>query len=186
MRRALQEHLSAFPIDQNVRLDASFVTDTARWWQFSAIMLHTAGGPLSMVGIENALTSSLLLARDPESGGYTHTPAYEALFRLVEEIRLYNQMATPKTLAIVERFSRRKVARVKPQISLPGQEAANLYGLAHRWINIVSLALALIRHLETKPFVMPALMPYSPIQGVDDAAAPARVTVAEAKAALGL
>jgi len=186
MRRALQEHLAACPIDRSVKLDGSFVTDSEKWWHFSAIMLHTLGGPLSMVVIENALTSSLFLSQGPESGAYVQSPAYDALFKLTEEIRLYNQAATAKNLAVVDRFSRKKIGRVKREISLPTQEVLTLYGLAHRWINIVSLALALIRHLEDKPFIMPELMPHSPIQGVDEEAAQARVTVAEGRAALGL
>jgi hypothetical protein len=55
------------------------------------------------------------------------------------------------------------------KIDLPADKVGMLYGIAHRWINIVSLAQALILHLEGQPFAKPEVMPVSPIAGFEDA-----------------
>lgn len=186
MRRPLADHLDSCPIKRSDRQSDTMAIDAEKWRSFSTIMFHTLGGPLNMVVIEDALTSSMFLTYDAETGSYRQSPAYEAVVRLVDEIRLYNAAATAENLSIIFNFSPKQIGRPKGNIRLPTLQLAMLYGLAQRWINIVSLSLALILHLEGRAFEMPKLMPFSPIRGMDEEIAKERVSPADARVALGI
>lgn len=185
-RRRLREHLADCPIEQSDRFDGNFAINADKWQEFSTIMVHTLGTSFSPVVIYDALTSSLFLTYDGTSGSYVQTPAYSALARLVDEIRMYNSGATSKVQSVIFDFSPAQIGRPKGDILIPTQQLLLLYGLAQRWINIVSLSIALILHLEGRPFEMPDLMPLSPVKDMDDEIAKEQVNAAEARAALGI
>lgn len=61
-----------------------------------------------------------------------------------------------------------------------------LYGIAHRWIEILNHAQTSILHLGGQPFAMPELMPISPIAGFEDAFQAARVMVPVLRASMDI
>jgi Domain of unknown function (DUF4062) len=185
-RKRLREHLAEFPIDQDARFRETFDIDNEKWQKFSTIVMSLLGTRLDVVVIEDALTSTRFLIYNRETGAYVQSPAYEALFRLVEEIRMFNFGNTNDTLSLIFEYSPRSIGLITGAISLPTQRLAMLYGLVHRWINIISLSIALIVHLEGKPFVSPELMPFSPIKGFDDEIAKETASPAEIRVALGI
>lgn len=178
--------MEEWPITVNDRFEDKFTIDAEAWQSFSSIMIHALGGPLNTSVIQDALTSSLFMAYDAESGRYRQTPAYAALARLVDEIRMYNLGAKAEGLSVIFDFSARQTSRHKGPVQIPTGKLMPLYGLAHRWINIVSLTKALIYHLSGRPFEPPKLMPMSPIVGMEERIAAENPTPLEVKAALGL
>lgn len=187
MRSQLHKYLIENPIDMDARLEDEFPVENAKWQNFSTILMQTMAVQFDLVVTEDALTSSLFLNFDSSRGSYIQSPAYEGLFRLVEEIRMFKSANISENLELIFEYSPKNLGRPKNEtIYLPTQRLAFLYGLAHRWINIVSLSSALIVHLEGRAFEMPALMPFSPIQGLEDKIKSERVNSIEVRAFLDL
>lgn len=183
---SLKRHIERWPITVDDRFEDDFAIDAEAWQSFSSIMIHTLGGPLNTVVIEDALTSSVFMAYDTETGRYRQTPSYAALARLVDEIRMYNVGASAEGHSVIFEFSPRQIGRRKGLIQIPSQKLMPLYGLAYRWINIVSLTKALIYHLSGHPFEAPDLMPMSPIVGMEERIAAENPSPSEVRTALGL
>ena len=187
LRLALKKGLDANPITVAMR-DAELVTvDLASWSQFTTLFFQVLGLRFETVVIDDALTSTIFLDYDADRGGYVQSPAYDALSRLWDEIRHFNDLATTDNLSIIfETTPRALGGRKTGTFTLPAMKVGLVYSAAHRWINIVQLAHALILHLEGSAFQMPELMPFSPITGFEEAYQAERVTVAELRAAMCL
>ncbi|MEH6678738.1 DUF4062 domain-containing protein [Phenylobacterium sp.] len=185
-RQFLREHIANCPIERTDRFDDTFAIDAKKWQSFSTVMIHTLGRKLNAVVINDAIKSSLFLTYDRVSGSYTQTSAYEALAKLLDEIRMYNESANAENLSIIFEFSPKNIGRPKGNVRLPTMKLLILYGIAHRWVNIVSLSMALIVHLEGRDFEMPELMPFSPVKDMDDEISKEVVTASEARTALGI
>lgn len=184
--RVLRKHIDDHPIEKGDRSIGYVHMTTKAWWSFSTILFHSLGSELNTLVINDALTSSLFLEYDRDASAYVQTPAYEALWKIVDEIRAYNRNVTAENLSILSEFSPRGIGRTQNTVQLPTDRLAMLYIIGQRWVNIVSLSIALIRHLEGQPFEAPELMPFSPIKGLDEEIAQEAVTAAEARAAMGL
>jgi hypothetical protein len=185
-RRLLREHLDNFPITKDSRDSETFEIENEVWQKFSTIVMILLGIRLDTVVIKDALTTSRFLDFERETGAYIQSPAYEAIFKLIEEIRMFNSGNNIETLSIIFEFSPKNIGRRTGVIYLPTQRLALLYGLVHRWINIISLSIALVLHLNGKPFELPNLMPFSPIKDFDDEIAKEAASPAEIKIALGI
>jgi len=182
LKRGLEEH----PITVEIR-DAGWITvDLKAWNTFTTIFYQVLGVTFEPVVINDALTSTIFLDYDREKGAYVQSPAYDALSRLWDEMRRFRDLTTIENFAFLNETSPRSLGRKTGKIDLPADKVGMLYGIAHRWINIVNLAQALILHLEGQPFAMPELMPISPIAGFEDAYQAERVTVPELRAAMGI
>lgn len=182
----LRKHIEDHPIEKNDRNTGYVEMTTKAWWSFSTLLFHTLGSELNTLVINDALTSSLFLDYDRDASAYVQTPAYQALWSIVDEIRAYNRNVTAENLSILSEFSPRAIGRAQSIVRLPTDRLAMLYLIAQRWVNITALSVALIRHLEGQPFQAPKLMPFSPINGLDEEIAQEAVTAAEARAAMGL
>lgn len=187
LRAALKKGLDANPITVAMRDAKSMSVDLASWGKFTTLFFQVLGLRFETVVIDDALTSTIFLDYDADRGGYVQSPAYDALSRLWDEIRHFNELATTENLSIIfETTPRALGGRKIGTITLPAMKVGLVYSVAHRWINIFQLVEALILHLEGKPFQMPKLMPFSPITGFEEAYQAERVTVAELRTAMGL
>lgn len=186
LRPGLRKGLAAHPITVELRDQEWITVDLKEWNAFTTIFYQIMAHRIETVVIDDALTSTIFLDYDPEKGGYTQSPAYDALARLCDEIRRFKELATTEVLSFLSETSPRAMGRKTGSADLPTTKVALLYGVAHRWINIVSLAQALIFHLEGHPFQMPELMPISPIEGFEEKYQSEQVSVAELRAAMGL
>jgi hypothetical protein len=185
-RHALVNHWRENPIDMDTKMESTIAIDAKKWQSFSMLLFHLLGKQIDMIVIKDALTSSIFLDYDGATGAYVQSQAYQALFKLVEEIRMFNRIATAEHLSLIYEYSPKNIGRPAGDIHMPPQKLAMLYGLALRWTNILALGESLVHHLEGKPFVMPELMPFSPIHGMEEAIAAERVSAAETRAFLGL
>jgi hypothetical protein len=181
-RRPLREAVAAHPVTVEARNSGHITMELADWHSFTNDCYQVLGVRFEPVVINDALTSTIFLDYDAENAGYVQSPAYDALSRLWDEIRLFNEVSTSGTLSIIHETSPRALGRKAGPIQLPADRVALLYSLAHRWINIVSLTEALILHLEGRPFQPPELMPFSPIAGFEDRISAERVSVADLRA----
>lgn len=186
LRVWLRRHLNEFAIDRSAKLEGTFSVDYEKWQFFSSNLMHLLGISIDMIVIKDALVSSVFLEYSSSVGAYVQTPAYEALFQLVKEIRMFNAANTSDNMALIVEFSPKNIGRGHKFIDIPTQRLAMLHGLSHRWINIISLTMALIAYLEGRPFVAPELMPFSPIKGMDEEIQKERVSPADVRVALGL
>lgn len=186
LRPPLKRGLDAHPITVETR-DRGWVTvDLKAWNAFTTVFYQAMGTRFETVVIDDALTSTIFLNYNADKGAYEQSPAYEALSRLWDEIRHFNEFATAEHLSVLTETSPRSLGRKTGQHDLPFTKVAILYSIAHRWINVVNLCQALILHLEGRPFQAPELMPFSPIVGFEDSIQAERVSVSELRTALGI
>ena len=182
----LKRGLEAHPITVATRDRGWISVDLAKWNLFTTAFVGILGVQLETIVIDDALTSTIFLGYDAARGGFLQTPAYDALSDLRTEISRFNSLNTAENLTIVFQTSSRTLGRRTGSHELPAQQVGLLYGLAHRWINIVRLCQALIFHLEGQVFEAPELMPFSPITDFDETIRAELVAVADVRQALGL
>ncbi len=185
-RTPLKRGLTAHPITIAIRDSGTLTVDLKEWSRFTTIFYHVLGIRFETVVIDDALTSTIFLDYDSENGAYIQNAAYGALSTLLDEIRLFNELASVDNLAIISETSPRSLGRKTGSLDLPADKAALLYSVAHRWINIATLCQALILHLEGRAFKAPELMPFSPIAGLEDRIQAERVSVLDLRTAMGL
>lgn len=185
VRGFITKHLTNWPIQLSDRDEQTIAVERKAWQAFSSLMVHIISSKIKLIVIEDALTSSLFLTYDPSTGTYSHTPAYESLHALVEEVHRFNDEATPETFSIVFDFSPKNAGRPAKH-DLPVLRLASLYSLAQRWVNIIGLSKALILYLAGQPYAPPSLQPFSPIEGMSEKIEQEKVSTNEARASLGL
>ncbi|NML06797.1 DUF4062 domain-containing protein [Sphingomonas sp. G-3-2-10] len=185
-RAPLRKGLAAHPITVEVRDRGWLTVDLEAWGKFATIFYAALGTRFETVVIDDALTSTIFLDYDAEKGSYVQSAAYEALSKLWSEIRQFNDVGTLQNLSILSETTPRALGRKTGRHDLPADKVALLYSYAQRWINIISLCEALILHLEGRPFVMPELMPFSPIAGYEQTILAGRVSAADLRQALGI
>lgn len=181
----LQRHLASAPIGLADREAETINVDAEAWQAFASLMIHALGQNPNLFVIQDALTSPLFMDYNPQTGAYEQSPAYLGLAKLIDEVRRYNAAATPETLSLIYEYSPKRIGR-PPDIDLPVLKLAGLYNLAQRWVNIVILSRALVLHLAGRPYVEGKLQPLSPIQGMTERIERERVTISEARSAIGL
>ncbi len=185
-RKHIKKHWLDNPITNETKHNRKTTITAQKWLDFSWWLVHCLGIKINMIVLENALSSSLFLDYDGATGAYVQSSAYEAIFKLVEKIRWFNRDATNENLSLIFDYSPRSIGHPAGDIDLPTAKLIALYALALRWANILSLSIALIKHLEGKPFAMPELMPFSPIYGMEEAIAAEKVTAEETRAFIGI
>ncbi|MGA9582397.1 MAG: DUF4062 domain-containing protein [Allosphingosinicella sp.] len=186
LRPSLRKFLQANPITVEERDRGWLAVDLTEWNAFATIFYQILGCRFEPVVIKDALTSTIFLDYDAGKGAYIQNAAYDALSQLWDEIRLFNDLSVADNLSIIHETSPRALGRNSGSARLEAHKAALLYSIAHRWINIIGLAEALILHLEGRPSEPPALMPFSPILGFEENVRSERVSVAELRAVFGI
>lgn len=187
VRYALKRGLDANPITAEMRDAGSITVNLETWGHFSTVLFQLLGLRFETVVIDDALTSTIFLDYDADKGGYVQNLAYDALVLLWEELRKFNDLATDDNLSIIFETSPRALGgRKTGLLALSTTKVGIVYSIAHRWINIVQIAQALVLHLEGDAFQMPELMPFSPIVGFEEEYQAGRVTVADLRGMLNL
>lgn len=142
--------------------------DTKTWGYLSTISVQLFSVTLITQMLERALESSAFLSFDASTSTYKEQPIYEALYRLHDEIRRFNEYNTAENKVIVyENTPRARGSADAPIFVEPPKLFAFLH-LLDRWSNIVELSKAICRGLKGHPFEMPALRPLSPVIGMQE------------------
>jgi len=182
---SLKRYLDENPISRDVRWESGISVDSKKWYSFSTYFISILGLELDASVLQHAIVSDIFLSYNKETSSYERTPAYNALFSLVGEIRKFNKANTTENQAITIEFSPKNYGRAK-SLYIPVQKMLMLYGLAHHWIDIIALCVSLLHHLAGRPFQEPKLMPLSPVSGMDEHLAKERLTAGEIETALGI
>lgn len=130
-RGSLKKRLANLSIDKADRLYENVTVDNQEWKSYSTIMIHLLAIKVYPVICEDALASSVFLTFDKNTGKYEQSPAYEALYQLVNEIRQFNSSATSKNISVIYAF---KEIGNPVEFQMPLVELAGLHHIAHRWI----------------------------------------------------
>lgn len=185
-RRILKTGLADHPLTLEAKQDGYLTVDLEKWGKFSTVFYQVLGLTIETLVINDALTSTIFLTYDSDKGAYVQSQAYIALLNLIEEIRRFNGLIENGAFTLLNNTSPRALGRKTGYYDMPIDGLGLVYGLAHRWINIVSLCQALILHLGGASFSMPELMPFSPVLGMEERILAERVSVTELRDALGL
>lgn len=109
------------------------------------------------------------LTFDPHDGVWRETVVFEALHRLRAEIRDANKRLGNEVFQVIYKHSPKAYGFDPPdELEIDFAPVAMLTRLAFRWANIVELASVLAAHLDGGAFVMPELLPWSPLENYDE------------------
>jgi hypothetical protein len=134
-----------------------------RWDVLSTLSIQLLAIKYNTLILQRALESAAFLIYDGKTGTYKEEPVYDALYQLHEEIRRFNLANTNETMSVVfENTPRVRISGLQ-SIDIETMKLFSLLHLMDRWVNIIELSRAIIRHLRGKPFSMPSLRPRSPI-----------------------
>lgn len=138
------------------------------WDRVSMLALAMFGRQFRPVVLPQALTRSTFLEFNLESNMFCRTPAYDALLLLQEEIANFNAANTPSKRKVIFDNTKSRRATDVQTIKVDTMELIDLLGLFDRWVNILDLSVALIKHLDGQPFPKLDLRPQTPIQGMQE------------------
>jgi hypothetical protein len=159
-----QEH----PITVKSRDDDFTTVSTKRWDSISTLSIHLLARTLHPVVLPQALSRPTFLEFERATNSYKETPVHEALIRLQNEIRRFNQSNTSENLSIVFEQSPRARVRGATTVEIETKRLAILLHLLDRWSNVLDLSSSILKHLDGAPFKFPDLRPDTPIQGMQE------------------
>lgn len=142
------------------------IVSTKRWDMISTFSIHLVGRTLHPVVLPQVLSRPTFLEFDLATNSYKETPVQDALVRLQEEIRRFNQANISENLSIIFEHALRTRSSGVDKIPIETVKLAGLLHLLDRWSNVLDLSASVLRHLEGDPFVFPKLRPDTPIQGM--------------------
>lgn len=142
---------------------------TKRWDMISTFAIHLLGCTLHPVVLPQVLSRPTFLEFDLSTSSYKETQVQDALVRLQEEIRRFNEANTTENLAAVFEYSPRRRPRVGTTLEVETRKLAGLLHLLDRWSNVLELSASVLKHLDGEPFVFPDLRPDTPVQGMQAA-----------------
>lgn len=147
--------------------DFEFTTvGTRRWDMIATFSMHLLARTLHPVVLPQVLSRPTFLEFDLATNSYKETPVQDALVRLQEEIRRFNQSNTSENLAVVFEHTPRRRASQANTIEIETTKLGGLLHLLDRWCNVLDLSASVLRYLDGEHFVLPNLRPDTPIQGM--------------------
>ncbi|PHS79138.1 MAG: hypothetical protein COB59_03570 [Rhodospirillaceae bacterium] len=159
----------ACPINVEDRLNQSIRVPIKEWDSLTTMMLQLLGKKFRSTIIQDALSSTIFIEFNSSNGAYEEAPAFRGLYLLTEEIERLNSLNTTDNLAPIFEHSPKWRREGITNLDIDITQITMLLSLTYRWINVIDLASALIKHLNGQKFEMPDMMPFSPIIGMDDA-----------------
>lgn len=158
-----------FRLTRDHDVDGDVTVPTRAWDNFSTVMMGLLGRRFRTFILPQSLTSPTFLDFDPATGSVRESDVFKALHRLGEEVRRAAEATDGDAFGSIFAYSpRARGGYSPPSVQIPFAGIASLIGLSFRWVNMVELASAVLAHLDGDRFVMPPLLPWSPIQGMDE------------------
>lgn len=155
---------AAFTSPVDLRNEMSHRVPEREWDGLSIAALWLTGRRFPLTVLPDALSSPTFLRFDPTGGGIIETEFFQAIHRLIQEIRAANDA--------IDRSVHRLIIGYNPKsrYRTPGDTFAVATGdlvtvlhFAYRCSNIIELAAALTEGLDSGNFKWPDLKPWSPI-----------------------
>jgi hypothetical protein len=154
------------PITMVNKYDEYTTVSVQRWDKLATLGMHLLDRKLHPIVLPQILARATFLEYDLQSNAYVETPVHSALLKLQSEIRKYNRSSTNENLSLIFLGAPRDRPRGAMSVELETIKLVSLLHLFDRWLNIIELSKAIVRHLEGAAFVMPALRHDSPVQGM--------------------
>ena len=167
-KAAIQRFSMAAQITAELHESSKVRVPAKEWDQFCVLIIHLLGVRLNALFLESALRSPLLLDFDGQEGTYRETEAYKLLGALMDEVRSFNSANSAETLSLILSLTPRSHPPKPAEVTLNAMRLSRLIFLSYRWANIVELASALLHILDGKANHPLALLPFSPIAGMDE------------------
>ncbi len=180
VRPTVQRLAATYPINADA-IGIQIRISKKDWSFFLTFLFRINSIRISPDSLLGYLNGSLLLDYDPRAAAYHETPSYLALVQLIDEIRLLNH-ANGETLSssILEEIKQDNP--LASHVILPAHRLALHMHRFYRWVNIVELSAALVRAMGGQELRLPALLPRSPFQDMNDELKAEDVTLEEARA----
>lgn len=158
--------------------DEEYLDIKVKYWDaISSLGISILGKKYKTLILQKSLESSVFLAFDSKTRSYREEPVYEALYLLSEQIELFNMAMSSNPLQVI--FEHSKRAR-RPDAEVVSIKTTKILAYLHvmdRWVNIIFLCKAIIKHLNGEVFLMPELRPFSPIPDMNEQIEEERVTL---------
>nr|WP_283828961.1 DUF4062 domain-containing protein [Bradyrhizobium diazoefficiens] len=168
IRAAVQAFLAEFTLRSQDLQSSQVALPAETWDRLSTVLIWTLGKRFPASVLSQAPSSPTFLSFDPLADGVVESDVYNAVYRLLLETNAANDALEQNVHDVILRHS----ARVRPgeprDVAIDSTGLVRVLHFAQRCANIVSLARALIRHLDGDRFQPPHLLPWSPVEGGDD------------------
>jgi hypothetical protein len=140
--------------------------DCKSWDQLRYLAIHLLAVELHPVVLSQVVSLPTFLEFDSGNGTYRETRVYEAILRLLNEVRRFNRANNENTLSVVFAHSKRDREPDATEVHIETYNLATLLRLLDLWVNVLDLSLSLVKYLDGAQFNRPTLLPDSPIVGM--------------------
>jgi len=165
-RSSIEKFHEECPITLQGREDMFTTVSVKRWDTIASLSIHLVARKFHVTVLPHVLARPTFLTFDLATNAYVETSAYQALMRLQDEIRRFNECNTTETLSIVYRHSKKNRLRNTDREEIETVKLASLLHVLDRWSNVSDLCTALLNHLDGRPFEHPHLRSDSPVEGM--------------------
>lgn len=147
-----------------------------RWGTISTFAISLLGVKIHAQVLDRAIESPFFLRFDAKQDQFVEEPAFKAIYQLRNEIRLLSRANTTEVLEVVFEYSPKNIGRNVEKFNMDTMKLLQLLHLLERWVNVIQLSSALLKHLQGAEFKMPFVFSGSPIEGMDKELEKERVT----------
>lgn len=151
---------------------------------YLAVLVPPVG--FSATQFSSVLSTDLLLEYDPANGTFRQTPAYDVLTDLIDQLTKFNKARDAFNWGELISFGHLSKRAPDKSVKVPAHLIAHQLHLLFRWMDIGSLAIALVQALDGKPLVLPTRMPLSPFVDQENQIAKEQVTLDQVRQYVGL
>ena len=141
---------------------------TKRWRRLSTHAISLLGVKIQAQVLDRAIESPYFLKFNSKLNQYEEEPVYKAIYQLRKEIRLLSKVNTSDVLGVVFEHTPKNIGRDTENIYMDTMKLFQLLHLMERWVNVIQLSAAILKHLEGSKFKMPFIFTESPVEGMDE------------------
>ena len=138
-----------------------------RWGTISTFAISMLGVKIQAQVLDRAIESPLFLRFNAKQDQFEEEPVFKAIYQLRNEIRLLSRANTTDVLEIVFEYSPKNIGRDVEKFQMDTMKLLQLLHLLERWVNVIQLSAAILKHLQGEEFNMPFVFSGSPIEGMD-------------------
>ncbi len=136
-----------------------------RWDTLSILARYLIRPNIQAQVLDRAIESPFFLIFNSKLNQFEEEPVYKAICQLRMEIRILSWVNTSEVLGIVFEYP---TGRNIGKFHMDTMKLLQLLHLMERWVNIIQLAAAILKHLEGSIFKMPFVFSGSPVEGMNE------------------
>lgn len=177
---SINTFIDKYPLSINERNEESTISvESKDWYKIAMLTIHLPMLKFDPIAIKSALSTPSFIKFDKASGNYEFDKVFDMLHLLIKEIDIIMKIDNSVNYELAINYSR-KYQGDPTFIQLPANKLANLIYSLNRWVNIIRLSTALIRHFDDeKQLVIPELKSTSPFKEMQEEIEKEKVTEEE-------